>query len=86
MKNVRQNQKESERVINPNIVEDLENQRYEEVEGIVQALQDFPGSTREELWQLAPSCDECFNRSMSWLEAEGVIYRDGNYLYLSDGE
>lgn len=78
------NQNESKLVINPNIVEDLENQRYAEAEGIIQALRYFPGSSREELWQLEPSCEDCFNRIMVWLEAEGVIYQEGEFYYLAD--
>jgi len=75
---------EKELAINPNITEDLADQRYAEVEGLIQALRDFPGSTLEELWQLFPCCEDCFNRYMSWLESEGIIYQEGNYYYLAD--
>jgi|GEM_PF-5868258 len=78
--------KKEERVINPNIAEDLMHNRYDEAEGIIQGLYDFPGSTREELWQLNPSCDDCFNRVMAWLESAGIIHHEGDYYYLSEEE
>lgn len=75
---------EEKLALNPNIIEDLTEERYAEADGIVEALKNFPGSSREELWQLAPSCESCFNRSMAWLESEGLINFDGEYYYLSE--
>jgi hypothetical protein len=81
------NQKKQEKedsVPNNCIEDDLFDKRYEEADKLVYLLMDFPGSTLEELRQLFPCRKHCFNRYMSWLKLQGIIYQEGDYYYFAD--
>jgi hypothetical protein len=55
--------------------------RYEEAREIKSALENFPGSTCEELMMLSGFCGNCFSRRMAWLKVNKLIYFDGGYYW-----
>lgn len=83
-KNIVKRDGKRELVINLNVIEDLFDQRYAEVEALIKIVKNFPGSTLEELLRLFPCCKKCFNRCIAWLESQEIVYKEGDYYYLTD--
>lgn len=63
---------------------EIEKNRYEESEELLNILENFPGSSREELYAMSDACESCFERRMAWLEIEGLIRFDGEYYWVAD--
>lgn len=66
------------------IKSEIENNRYEEAEELLNILENFPGSSREELYAMSTACESCFERRMAWLEIEGLIRFDGEYYWVTE--
>lgn len=89
MKNKKQkkkNQNKNESLSDSEITENIVKGRNAEAEGIICALEVFPGSSWDELFHFEGACENCFNRALAWLKSEGIIRFDGEYYYLIEGE
>lgn len=67
--------------------DDVIEKRNEEVEPVLSALEEFPGSTYDELL-LITGTDECdFIRIMAWINAKELVLICGNgYFYPKDDD
>ena len=63
---------------------EIEKNRFAEADELLNILENFPGSSREELYAMSTACESCFERRMAWLDIEGLIRFDGEYYWVAE--